>query len=353
MVRVLRFAQKNETVNCVMLTLAASLDIALFMLFMLTIVVIVFACFVYNVERGDEDETLGCHVRPGEGYCSPFISIPEAMWLIMVTIMMVGYGDIVPSTVPGKFFASFACVIGIMCMALPVSVLGANFSTEMANSKAKSAKRQLIENARAQGGQGVVSSCKRVLECFEDFNDVTALCLELGKHELQETCNSHADLWQTHLQRQMHELDGQQKQAMMRQPSVGNKPATTLEKYEVLAVTGQVISEVRKPGEQELFDLFTYSTKLQDNLSSKLSQVAAHVDKAAELCSQVTASNTYIETLANQAELQDEDSEATSFRSQQKSINQQWDHVWAKLHQAQTSCAQVAARYNAQVANRV
>ena len=71
-VRVLRFAQKNETVNCVMLTLAASLDIAvsplllllclccqlkgwmvqMFMLFMLTIVVIVFAAFVYNVERG-------------------------------------------------------------------------------------------------------------------------------------------------------------------------------------------------------------------------------------------------------------------------------------------------------------
>ena len=67
----LRFAQKNETVNCVMLTLAASLDIAvssllllclrcqlkgwmvqMFMLFMLTIVVIVFAAFVYNVERG-------------------------------------------------------------------------------------------------------------------------------------------------------------------------------------------------------------------------------------------------------------------------------------------------------------
>jgi len=338
MVRVLRFAQKNETVNCVMLTLAASLDIAMFMLFMLTIVVIVFAAFVYNVERGDYNATVECYVRPGESDCSPFISIPEAMWVIMVTVMMVGYGEIVPTTVPGKFFASFACVIGIMCMALPVSVLGANFSTAMAASKQKSAKKELIENARFQGDQGMVSSCQKVLDKFEHFNNITAMCLDMGRETLQDTADQHAVLWDSHLRRISAELKGQPPQGGTPDPPGTPSTKAVVEKFEMLPDEDgeeRMVIEVPKSGEQELFDLFCYSRKLQEKLSMSLQEVACHVTKASELCDQVGSSIKYVETLCKQPDME------TDFEHQ-------WDDTWAKLKQAQALCAQVATKYSHQ-----
>ena len=41
---------------------------------------------------------------------------------------MVGYGDALPTTIPGKICAALCIVVGIMVMALPISVIGTNFS---------------------------------------------------------------------------------------------------------------------------------------------------------------------------------------------------------------------------------
>jgi len=58
---------------------------------------------------------------------NPFISIPHSFWWCIVTLTSVGYGEQVPYTWSGKIVASAAMVLGIMIMALPVSVIGTNF----------------------------------------------------------------------------------------------------------------------------------------------------------------------------------------------------------------------------------
>jgi len=91
------------------------------MLFMLTILCIVFASFQYNFEWNAAS-------TPQRTPATEFVSIPMAMWWCIVTVMMVGYGDMYPVTVTGKLCASVCIVVGILIMALPISVIGSNFS---------------------------------------------------------------------------------------------------------------------------------------------------------------------------------------------------------------------------------
>jgi voltage-gated potassium channel len=58
-------------------------------------------------------------------------SVPQAMWWAVVTLSTVGYGDIVPVTVAGKFIASITMFLGIMFFALPVSIIASGYQEEI------------------------------------------------------------------------------------------------------------------------------------------------------------------------------------------------------------------------------
>jgi len=60
---------------------------------------------------------------------TPFRSIPVAMWWVCVTLTTVGYGDIAPTTVPGKTTGILCFYVGILFLALPISILGSNFES--------------------------------------------------------------------------------------------------------------------------------------------------------------------------------------------------------------------------------
>ena len=58
----------------------------------------------------------------------PFWSVSRSMWWCIATLTTVGYGDETPQTNSGKIIGAFTMVSGILIIALPVSVLGTNFS---------------------------------------------------------------------------------------------------------------------------------------------------------------------------------------------------------------------------------
>mmetsp|Transcript_10839 Transcript_10839/g.27955 ORF Transcript_10839/g.27955 Transcript_10839/m.27955 type:complete len:958 (-) Transcript_10839:150-3023(-) len=58
---------------------------------------------------------------------TPFTSIPRAIWWVCVTMTTVGYGDFVPTTNLGKVIGIVTFYIGVVFLALPISVLGRNF----------------------------------------------------------------------------------------------------------------------------------------------------------------------------------------------------------------------------------
>jgi hypothetical protein len=58
---------------------------------------------------------------------SPFQDIPSACYFALVTMTTVGYGDVAPKSAIGQAFASMFCVLGVIIIALPISVISANF----------------------------------------------------------------------------------------------------------------------------------------------------------------------------------------------------------------------------------
>jgi hypothetical protein len=103
---------------------------------------VLFSSLMWGLERGSWDASLGCYARD-DGKCSPFQSIVHAMWWAITTMTTVGYGDTSPITVLGRYVAGFAMLGGIIMLALPTTVFGAQFAEEYNSMKAEAALTQV------------------------------------------------------------------------------------------------------------------------------------------------------------------------------------------------------------------
>lgn len=66
-----------------------------------------------------------------------FSSIPATMWWSVATLTTVGYGDMYPVTLMGKFCASIIAILGIGMFALPTGIIGAGFVEEIEKKKGR------------------------------------------------------------------------------------------------------------------------------------------------------------------------------------------------------------------------
>ena len=57
-----------------------------------------------------------------------FGQMTDAFWWAIVTMTTVGYGDIIPETLMGKFVAGIIMILGIGIIALPTGILGASLT---------------------------------------------------------------------------------------------------------------------------------------------------------------------------------------------------------------------------------
>lgn len=55
-------------------------------------------------------------------------TIPDAAWWAIVTLGTIGYGDVIPITVAGRFVASITIVAGLVMIALPVGIVATAFA---------------------------------------------------------------------------------------------------------------------------------------------------------------------------------------------------------------------------------
>jgi voltage-gated potassium channel len=68
-----------------------------------------------------------------EGKVQPDVlgDVPKAMWWGVVTLSTVGYGDVVPVTLPGKIVAGLTMVLGIVFFALPVGIIATSYLQQL------------------------------------------------------------------------------------------------------------------------------------------------------------------------------------------------------------------------------
>lgn len=65
-----------------------------------------------------------------------FSSIPATMWWSVATLTTLGYGDVYPITILGKFLTACISILGIGIFALPAGILASGFSEEFKKIKA-------------------------------------------------------------------------------------------------------------------------------------------------------------------------------------------------------------------------
>eukprot|EP00758_Cryptobia_borreli_P008988 Tbor_TRINITY_DN5433_c0_g2::TRINITY_DN5433_c0_g2_i4::g.24948::m.24948/K04874/KCNA1; potassium voltage-gated channel Shaker-related subfamily A member 1 len=125
--RVLKLSRQSRLFRLIFVVFKSSASDLAALIVPVVLFVTLFGCAIYLFEilpmswsrsrRRWEDEF---------GFPAHIQSIPDAMWLCMVTITTVGYGDIVPHTIGGKLCSIFVQLTGVLLLSFPNIVLGGN-----------------------------------------------------------------------------------------------------------------------------------------------------------------------------------------------------------------------------------
>ncbi|MEW6745267.1 MAG: potassium channel family protein [Planctomycetota bacterium] len=121
LLRLAKLARYMKTLQLIGRVVCAKREELLLTLSVLALLLLLASSLIYFAEHGAQSEA--------------FSSIPASMWWAVTTITTVGYGDLIPVTVPGRLLAAIIAILGIGMFALPTSILGAGFLEELQKKK--------------------------------------------------------------------------------------------------------------------------------------------------------------------------------------------------------------------------
>ncbi|XP_056381448.1 potassium voltage-gated channel subfamily G member 4 isoform X2 [Hyla sarda] len=110
------------------------------------------------------------HLAENEmGRCQEFTSVPASYWWAIISMTTVGYGDMVPRSIPGQVVALSSILSGILIMAFPATSIFHTFSRSYAELKRDQERLQSRLMRLKDGNQSEES---------DTFNDTDSLASE-------------------------------------------------------------------------------------------------------------------------------------------------------------------------------
>jgi hypothetical protein len=153
--RIFKLGKSSGTLQLMAKVMLASADALSIIVFFILMGVVLFGSLLWIAEGGEYNESLGYFVRPDEFGVelerTPFDSIPATAWFVVVTVTTTGFGDHTPNSWLGKLIAGVLAHVGILVLALPVTILGANFAYYYAEDE-KEKEDTERERIRAEEG---------------------------------------------------------------------------------------------------------------------------------------------------------------------------------------------------------
>lgn len=105
--RIFRLVEMNQAAQYMLLSIRRSISKIGVFLITVVFIVVILGTIMYVVEGGNNG----------------FTSIPIGIYWAIVTLTTVGFGDIVPQTVIGKFIASAVMILGYSIIAVPTGII--------------------------------------------------------------------------------------------------------------------------------------------------------------------------------------------------------------------------------------
>ena len=123
-VRVFKFIRHSQDLIMIIKVVAHAKKELCLLILLLFIFSVSFGSLMYYIENQTNPEQ--------------FTSIMQGCWWAIVTITTIGYGDVVPKTWLGKIVGSIVLTLGIVFLALPMTIIVGKFSTVYEKEKEKS-----------------------------------------------------------------------------------------------------------------------------------------------------------------------------------------------------------------------
>jgi len=187
-IRAIRLGKKFEAVIIVVRSVRRSMRALYVLVLNLILGVIIFGALMYFCEQGSWDKEKRAYLRmEGKEFNetsrkwedkynrSPFDSIPACFWWAIVTATTVGYGDMFPTTPAGKAVAGVSMAWSLCVLALPIGVIGNNFSQvweeydrEKMKERQNAAKEEMMLRRSIAWGDPLHYSRRILLEVWHD-----------------------------------------------------------------------------------------------------------------------------------------------------------------------------------------
>lgn len=154
--RVFKMGKYSKNVQLVSKVLMNSAPALQLLLFFVVLGMVLFGSMLYFCEQGEwmiteaypDGAWLRDDVTGKTKELSPYESIPSCFWWVIVTMTTVGYGDTYPTSQLGKVVGAVAMLCGVLTLALPITIIGANFANEYARAREEEAREQAENEMR-------------------------------------------------------------------------------------------------------------------------------------------------------------------------------------------------------------